>query len=87
MTVRKIVSHGLAVARALAHAHRHGIVHRDVKTDNALLSEEETVKLTDFGVAQVNGRKSASTADFTVGTAAYLGGADLAYRLSGKRED
>ena len=72
MTVRKIVSRALAVARALAHAHRHGIVHRDVKTDNALLSEEETVKLTDFGVAQVGGRKSASTADYTVGTAAYM---------------
>ena len=72
MTVGKIVSRGLAVARALAHAHRHGIVHRDVKTDNALLSEEETVKLTDFGVAQVGGRKSASTADITVGTAAYM---------------
>ena len=72
MPVRKIVSYGLAVARALAHAHRHGIVHRDVKTDNALLSAEETVKLTDFGVAQVDGRKSAANADLTVGTAAYM---------------
>ena len=72
MPVRKIVSYGLAVARALAHAHRHGIVHRDVKSDNALLSEEETVKLTDFGVAQVGGRKSASGSDLTVGTAAYM---------------
>ena len=72
MPVRKIVSYALAVARALAHAHRHGIVHRDVKTDNALLSAEETVKLTDFGVAQVDGRKSASNTDFTVGTAAYM---------------
>ena len=72
MPVRKIVSCGLAVARALAHAHRHGIVHRDVKSDNALLSEEETVKLTDFGLAQVDGRKSASGSDLTVGTAAYM---------------
>ena len=72
MPVRKIVSYGLAVARALARAHRHGIVHRDVKTDNALLSEEETVKLTDFGVAQVDGRKSVSNLDLTVGTAAYM---------------
>ena len=72
MTVRKIVSRGLAVARALAHAHRHGIVHRDVKTDNALLSEEETVKLTDFGVSQVGGHKPASHEDLTVGTAAYM---------------
>ena len=72
MPVRKIVSRGLAVARALAHAHRHGIVHRDVKTDNALLSEDDTVKLTDFGVAQVDGRKSAANSDLTVGTAAYM---------------
>ena len=72
MTVRKIVSRGLAVARSLAHAHRHGIVHRDVKTDNALLSEEETVKLTDFGVSQVGGHKPASHEDLTVGTAAYM---------------
>ena len=70
--VRKVVSRGLGVARALAHAHRHGIVHRDVKTDNALLSAEETVKLTDFGVAQVEGRKPVSSADSTVGTAAYM---------------
>ena len=72
MPVRTIVSCGLAVARALAHAHRHGIVHRDVKTDNALLSEDDTVKLTDFGVAQVDGRRSAAKSDLTVGTAAYM---------------
>ena len=72
MMVREIVSRGLAVARALAHAHRHGIVHRDVKSDNALFSEEETVKLTDFGVAQMGGQKSASHEDLTIGTAAYM---------------
>ncbi|MBI1354850.1 MAG: protein kinase [Acidobacteria bacterium] len=58
------------LGRALAHAHRHGIIHRDVKSANALLTEDGDVKLTDFGVAQVAG--SAPGHFETAGTAAYM---------------
>jgi tRNA A-37 threonylcarbamoyl transferase component Bud32 len=63
------------VVDALAHAHRHGVVHRDIKPDNVLLLENHAY-VTDFGVAkavsEATGREKLTTAGVALGTPTYM---------------
>jgi serine/threonine protein kinase len=51
LTTLKAVDYTLQAARALLHAHNHGVVHRDIKPANLLLDRCDVVRLIDFGLA------------------------------------
>ena len=60
------------VAMALEHAHRHHLVHRDIKPHNIIITEDNQVKVTDFGIALAASYSELTQTGFVMGTAQYF---------------
>lgn len=71
-TPRDIAAALAQVLEALVYAHGQGIIHRDIKPQNALVDERGNVKLTDFGVAYRAGDTRLTRVGFAVGTPGYI---------------
>lgn len=67
-----VVCIGTQAAEALAYAHRHGTLHRDVKPGNLLVDEEGVVWVADFGLARATDDSDASRTGDIVGTLRYM---------------
>ncbi|MDQ6744798.1 MAG: protein kinase, partial [Actinomycetota bacterium] len=73
--------------RGLDYAHRNGVVHRDVKPGNLLVSDSDVVKLADFGIARATDQSSITQVGSVLGTAAYLAPEQARGEEAGPRAD
>ena len=72
LSVDEIVQIGLQIAEGLASAHSKGIVHRDIKADNIMLTPDHRVKIMDFGLAKLRGGAQLTRSGTNVGTICYM---------------
>src|SRR3954454_12545693 len=73
LPARRVIELALQIAEALAFAHQHGLVHRDVKPQNVLITQDGDAKVTDFGIARSMDVEHGVTQTGTVlGTSNYL---------------
>lgn len=69
---QRVAEIGLQLIDALKAAHDEGIVHRDVKPDNVMISEQGRVVLTDFGLAAWAGESALTTSGRIIGSPSYI---------------
>jgi len=70
--IQDAIGYAVQIAEALHEAHTHGIIHRDIKTENIMVNSNNQVKVMDFGLAKVKGSLKLTRTGAKVGTVAYM---------------
>lgn len=69
---KKILNYTQQIAKALQTAHIHGLVHRDIKPANILVTKDDKIKVTDFGIARVSNEATITYTSSILGTVHYI---------------
>ncbi len=72
LPVNQILNYATQITAGLQAAHKKGIAHRDIKSSNIMITDEDQVKIMDFGLAKVRGSVKFTKVGTTLGTAAYM---------------
>jgi serine/threonine protein kinase len=87
LATRDTAALGVSLADGLAYVHERGVVHRDVKPSNILISTNGEVKLGDFGIAQLHDAATLTIAGTMLGTVSYMAPEQLEGTLVGPSAD
>lgn len=72
LKINQAIETAIQIAEALKAAHKKGIVYRDIKSENIMVTDTGQVKVMDFGLARMRGSAKLTKPGSTIGTAAYM---------------
>ncbi len=72
LTLEELIKLFIRICDGLKHAHKAGIIHRDIKTANILIDSNKRPRILDFGLAIVEGSDKITKSGTTMGTVAYM---------------
>ena len=87
LTIDNSIEYGIQIGEALQEAHNKGIVHRDVKSDNIMITAANQAKVMDFGLAKLKGSLKLTKSSSTFGTLAYMAPEQIEGREIDARSD
>src|SRR5581483_9929812 len=87
MTIAEALEVAIPLFEGLAHAHRRGVIHRDVKPANVMFNEEGILKITDFGISKLTDAPAGTQTGQRIGTVHYMPPEQAYGRETDRRSD
>jgi serine/threonine protein kinase/tetratricopeptide (TPR) repeat protein len=85
--LQSAIDYATQIAEGLQAAHKKGIIHRDIKSSNIMITDDGKVKIMDFGLAKFRGSAQLTQIGTTIGTAAYMSPEQARGEESDQRSD
>lgn len=82
-----VIEYAIQITTALKEAHARGIIHRDIKSDNIMITRDDRVKVMDFGLAKLKGAANVTQTGRMIGTVTYMSPEQVRGETADERSD